>query len=270
MLQLDSKNTWSSALTGQLAVEPAQGEGRDVDRVVRVGDRQLGGVGYVRAGRGPHGPGEVAVAGMSRREVVVLVLTRALLQAALAVALGVREALTLLLVVDRAFEQGDALVLLAVHDLVAEGGVLLTADAAQEGGGWVSTWWGSRHLLSSSPINPNLVTPHFQNQSFVTVTNLSRLCCMSRVTGCPSVRVGEPPGDYCPSRWAGPGSHSWRAGFSEPVLPPRARAGILYRPARCSTDPLTTVSAPTILVTPGPRLSNRPSTAGCYMSWVGW
>ena len=129
MLQLDSKNTWSSALAGQLAVEPAQGEGGDVDGVVRVGDRQLGGVGYVRAGRSPHRPGEVSVAGMSRREVVVLVLTRALLQAVLPVALRVREALTLLVVV-RAFEQGDALVLLAVHDLVAEGGVLLTADAA--------------------------------------------------------------------------------------------------------------------------------------------
>ena len=69
------------------------------------------------------------MAGMSRREVVVLVLTRALLQAVLPVALRVREALTLLVVV-RAFEQGDALILLAVHDLVAEGGVLLTAEAA--------------------------------------------------------------------------------------------------------------------------------------------
>ena len=76
MLQLDSKNTWSSALAGQLAVEPAQGEGGDVDRVVRVGDRQLGRVRLdVRAGRGPHWPGQVTVAGMARRGVVVLVLT---------------------------------------------------------------------------------------------------------------------------------------------------------------------------------------------------
>ena len=58
----NSKNTWSSSLTCQLAVEPAQGEGGDVDRVVRVGDRQLGRVGLdVRAGRGPHWPGQVTV-----------------------------------------------------------------------------------------------------------------------------------------------------------------------------------------------------------------
>ena len=154
-----------------------------MDGVVGVGDGQLGGVGNVRAGGSPDRPGQGAVAGMSRGEVVVLVLTRALLQAVLAVVLRVCEALPLLVVLPGALEQGDALVLLAVDDLVAEGGVLLTADAAEEGGGRGSTWWGSRHLLSSSTITsqPRLLS-HFQ--SFLTVTNLSRSCCMSHSVTC--------------------------------------------------------------------------------------
>ena len=154
MLQVHSKHTWSSSLIScQLAVDPAQGEGGDVDGVVRVGDRQLGGVGYARAGRVPHWPGEVAVPGVPWGEVVVLVLAQSLLQAVLSVVLGVSEALQLLV---RALQQGDALVLLAVDHLVPEGGVLLTADAAEQGGGWGSTWWGCRHLLSSSTIEQSL------------------------------------------------------------------------------------------------------------------
>ena len=75
----------------------------------------------------------------------------------------------------------------------------------------------------------------------------------SRVTGCPSVRVGSPPGDYCPrSRWGGPGlDREWRAGFSEPVLhqqPPdrekpscsTGRRNLVPARACSSTDPLTT------------------------------
>ena len=213
-----------------------------MDGVVGVGDGQLGGVGNVRAGGSPDWPGQVAVTGMSRGEVVVLVLTRALLQAVLAVVLRVRETLPLLVVLPGALEQGDALVLLAVDDLVAEGGVLLTADAAEEGGGWGSTWWGSRHLLSSSTITsqPRLLS-HFQ--SFLTVTNLSRLCCMSHLVTChwlcPSVGGGLACRRLLSNIQvvAGPGSRSseWRAGFSEPVLlllRTGGAGGILYRPAQ--------------------------------------
>ena len=147
-------STWSLALLCQLAVNPPEAEGGDVYWVVWVCDAQLAGVGGVLlpAGGRPDGPAEVAVAGVARREVVVLVLTAGVTVTGPAPQL--RQALKLLVV---RLQQGDALVVGAVDHLVPEGRVLLTTDAAEEGvlsGGFCVVTGGRSSLHHSSLHHP--------------------------------------------------------------------------------------------------------------------